>query len=169
MVAAVELTTRGWSGVLFDWDEAGGWAGVAAGAALAVVYENVAEYVWHRAMHTRFLYTRLHKLHHYYKAPTPFDDMFVHPLEVTGYYMILYGPVVLFRLHWASLLVYAAIMGTAGMLDHSGVRLNILGVYTTEDHDIHHELYSYNYGFPFPFVDQLVGTYRASARVPHAA
>ena len=160
MVVAVELTRRGRTGVVFDWSEVG-WFGAVRGLVVACAFENITEYVWHRILHTRWLYARLHKLHHYYKAPTPFDDMFVHPLEVSGYYLILYGPVYLFRLHWSSLLGYAAIMGITGMLDHSGIRFAVPGIHTTEDHDIHHELYLYNYGFPFPWVEQLCGTYRA--------
>ena len=169
MTAAVELTRRGQTRVVLAWDQVG-WIGFLWGTAIAILFENATEYVWHRAMHTRFLYARLHKLHHFYKAPTPFDDMFVHPLEVTGYYMILYGPVYLFALHWSSLAVYAAVMGLTGMLDHSGVRLRVLGgVYDTRDHDIHHELYAWNFGFPFPFIDQLLGTYRGASESSPAA
>jgi Delta7-sterol 5-desaturase len=113
MTLSVELVRRGYTGVHSDWSREG-WVGLARGALAAMAWENVAEYVWHRVMHTRFFYARLHKLHHHYKAPTPFDDLFVHPYEITGYYCILYAPVVLFRLHWASLAVYAAVMGLAG-------------------------------------------------------
>jgi sterol desaturase/sphingolipid hydroxylase (fatty acid hydroxylase superfamily) len=51
----------------------------------AVVLQSVAEYYWHRLMHWPPCYRRLHKLHHHYKSPSPFDDLFIHPLEAAGY------------------------------------------------------------------------------------
>ena len=33
----------------------------------------------------------LHRHHHFYKSPQPFDDLCIHPLEAFGYYVILYG------------------------------------------------------------------------------
>lgn len=37
--------------------------------------ENVSEYYWHRLMHLPWFYRTCHRYHHFYKAPTPFDDM----------------------------------------------------------------------------------------------
>ena len=61
--------------------------------------------------------------HHYYKSPQPFDDMYIHPLEAAGYYVILYSPAFVFRLHWIGFAVYMAIMGTCGVLDHCGIEV----------------------------------------------
>jgi sterol desaturase/sphingolipid hydroxylase (fatty acid hydroxylase superfamily) len=49
------------------------------------------------------------------------------------------------------------------MADHAGVRLAVPGLYNAADHDAHHAFFSCNYGFPFPWLDQLLGTYRAPA------
>ena len=40
---------------------------------------------------------RRRQMHHYYKSPQPFDDMYIHPLEALGYYLILYSPAFVFR------------------------------------------------------------------------
>lgn len=88
--------------------------------------------------------------------------MYVHPVEVFGYYCIMYCPPFLpgVTLHAASLGVYMAVLGTAGVLDHSGVRVRLpWGVYDTAAHDLHHERFNVNYGFPFPLVDMLCGTF----------
>ena len=62
-------------------------------------------------------------MHHYYKSPQPFDDMYIHPLEAAGYYCILYSPAFIFRMHWIGFAVYMAIMGTCGVLDHCGIQV----------------------------------------------
>lgn len=116
-------------------------------------YQCVVEYYWHRLMHLPIFYRNFHKYHHHYKAPEPWDDMYIHPLEACGYYSILYSPPFLFPIHVYAFLMYMALMGTCGVLDHSGIHFNILGIYNTADHDKHHEKFEVNYSFPFPFMD----------------
>ena len=125
----------------------------------AIMYQSVAEYYWHRLMHTKYFYKVFHKYHHFYKSPEPWDDMYIHPAEAAGYYCILYGPPFLFPLHWASFVAYMVVMGLCGVLDHSGVRLCVPGVYNTVDHDTHHLKFDVNYSFPFPYMDILHGTF----------
>eukprot|EP01034_Spumella_vulgaris_P022735 gene22735-28893_t len=50
-------------------------------------------------------------------------------------------------------------MGLCGVLDHSGIKLNVPGVYNTVDHDNHHAKFEVNYSFPFPYMDLLHGTF----------
>jgi sterol desaturase/sphingolipid hydroxylase (fatty acid hydroxylase superfamily) len=126
---------------------------------LAVAFENVAEYYWHRMMHTKLFYATFHKYHHWYKAPEPWDDMYIHPLEAFGYYCILYGPPFLFRVHVWAFAAYMAVMGVCGILDHSGIRFELPGVYNTADHDNHHLKFEVNYAFPLPYMDILHGTF----------
>jgi hypothetical protein len=57
------------------------WQAILLEVLIAVVHENAGEYYWHRLEHTRFLYTRMHKVHHVNKSPEPFDDMMINPLE----------------------------------------------------------------------------------------
>jgi sterol desaturase/sphingolipid hydroxylase (fatty acid hydroxylase superfamily) len=70
-------------------------------------------------------YKRFHKYHHHNKAPEPFDDMLIHPLEAFGYYCILYSPPFLVPMHPASFAAYMVLMGVCGILDHSGVKVCI--------------------------------------------
>lgn len=126
---------------------------------LIVTYENVAEYYWHRLMHSKYFYAIFHKHHHFYKSPEPWDDMYIHPLEAMGYYCILYGPPFLFRTHYFAFIAYMIIMGLCGVLDHTGVKIAIPGLYNTVDHDNHHAKFEVNYAFPFPYMDLLHGTF----------
>jgi len=158
----VDAIATGRSRVYLDWPADWSTArcvGTAAGHALFIIcLHQLQEYWWHRLMHLPWFYKTFHKLHHAYKSPEPFDDMYINPLEAVGYYIILYSPPFTIRMHWTAFAVYMAVMGTAGVLDHSGIRLCIPGLYTTVDHDRHHQLFNVNYAFPFPWLDWLHGT-----------
>ena len=109
-------------------------------------------------LHLPPLYKRFHKYHHAIKEPEPFNDMYIHPLEAFCYYCILYAPPFLFPCHVFAFIGYAfeyfflcfflslshtllprflspfrymIVMGLAGTLDHSGIRVHVPGVSTT--------------------------------------
>ena len=154
---------------------------------LAVLYQSVLEYYWHRLMHTKQFYATFHKYHHHYKSPEPYDDMYIHPLEafgnflllilvvnivttnillhithtsfIAGYYCILYSYPIFFNTHYIAFIAYMIVMGLAGVLDHSGIRFYVPFIYSTCDHDLHHKKFDVNYAFPFPFMDMIHGTY----------
>ncbi len=129
---------------------------------VSIIYQSVLEYYWHRIMHWKYCYRYLHKFHHAYKAPEPWDDMYIHPLEAFGYYCILYGPPFLFSIHKYAFIAYMIVMGICGVLDHSGINFEFPGLYNTIDHDNHHAKFEVNYSFPFPFMDILHGTYEGT-------
>lgn len=99
----------------------------------------------------------------------------IHPVDSGTYYCILYSPAWLFPLSLPAYMLYLGIMGFAGMTDHSGIRFSVPNplhallpgvfteplLYSSAEHDLHHELFTVNYGFPFMFMDYLHGTYRA--------
>ena len=94
---------------------------------IAVIYENFVEYYWHRFLHSKIMYKKYHKYHHYVKSPEPWDDMYIHPIEAIIYYCILYSPPFLFSCHYYAFIFYMIIMGLCGTLDHSGVNFKIPG------------------------------------------
>jgi sterol desaturase/sphingolipid hydroxylase (fatty acid hydroxylase superfamily) len=141
-LVSCEAAARGWSAIDLNMGEmagAGAGAEVAGIVAVAVVgaqflsafaLQSVLEYWWHRLMHVPVVYMALHKYHHYYKSPEPFCDLYIHPIESLGYQMILWAPpfahrLVSSRLALSSMrlpafLLYMAVMGLCGVLDHSG-------------------------------------------------
>jgi sterol desaturase/sphingolipid hydroxylase (fatty acid hydroxylase superfamily) len=132
----------------------------------ATVLQSVLEYYWHRLMHLPVLYRSLHKLHHFYKLPEVWDDMYIHPLEAVGYYCLLYSPPFLLPLHYCSFLLYMGLVGLLGVLDHCGGRIRLgLGLrlplvgYDSLDHARHHLLFNCNFAFPFPAMDLIHKTY----------
>jgi sterol desaturase/sphingolipid hydroxylase (fatty acid hydroxylase superfamily) len=138
------------------------------GVLSSLAVQSILEYYWHALMHTPWFYSRLHRYHHFYKAPQVFDDLFIHPIEAFGYFCILFSPAVLVRQHWAAFLAYMAICGVFGILDHSGIAVTLLGraVYDTRAHDVHHQKgfgpgVFVNLAFPFTFMDILHRTFVA--------
>ena len=123
-----ELCMRGMSRMTFISPEEYGYFSIIRDIIFAVTYENFAEYYWHRFLHSKIMYKRFHKFHHYVKSPEPWDDMYIHPIEAIIYYFILYAPPFLFQCHYISFLIYMVIMGLCGTLDHSGIKLNIPGI-----------------------------------------
>ena len=78
------------------------------------------------------------------------------------YYCILYSPAfVVKNLPKESFLLYMAIVGVFGVLDHSGVDFRFpwfLFSYEARFHDLHHKHFNVNYAFPFQWPDRIFGT-----------
>ena len=167
--AVTELSLRGLSQLHGGGGGGGGdttVAEIAVALGKTIAWQSVWEYYWHRLMHYPPLYRLLHKLHHHYKSPQPWDDLFIHPLEAFGYYVILYSPAFCVgAVPVQSFLIYVALLGTFGVLDHCGVDLVVLSpaVYNTRFHDLHHKLTRVNYAFPFPAMDVVHGTFRSES------
>ena len=130
----------------------------------ALVLQQTFEYGWHLLMHQRFFYRKMHKYHHFYTAPVVFCDLMIHPLEAFGYYVILYfSPSFLIQsLPKESFLLYVLILGVFGVFDHSGIDIKLpwwLFSYESAFHDLHHERFNVNFGFPLVFMDILFGTF----------
>lgn len=155
-LVTTECSVRGWNRMSFGEVALSQLLGQVI---IACTYECIVEYYWHCFMHTRLCYAAFHKMHHHYKAPEPWDDMYIHPLEAFGYYCILYGPPFLFAIHCRAFIAYMVIMGLCGVLDHAGIHFDVPGLYNTVDHDNHHAKFEVNYAFPFPYMDLLHGTY----------
>ena len=138
------------------------WSGVldaVLGFAAATCWQSVLEYYWHRAMHWRWFYERLHKIHHFYVSPCAWCDLCIHPIEAFGYYCILYSPAWALRMRDTSFVAYMILMGVCGVLDHCGIALKSFGsIYETSFHDAHHRTFFFNYAFPFDIMDRACGT-----------
>ncbi|CAM9736513.1 unnamed protein product [Heterosigma akashiwo] len=129
------------------------------GLVKALVFQSICEYYWHLLMHTGPMYKRFHKFHHHYKVPRPFDDMYIHPIESFGYYCIFFAPAHVLKISAVSFSLYVVILGTCGVIDHSGCSFKVPLLYNSDDHEAHHRFFNVNYAFPFPFMDLLHQTY----------
>eukprot|EP01134_Creolimax_fragrantissima_P006886 CFRG6886T1 len=111
-------------------------------------------YWTHRAIHHPTLYKPIHKFHHRFKAPTAVASMYANPLEyaVGNQLGVVLGPL-LSNAHPYTCYFWLAfaLISTGG--SHSGYTL-----FGATHHDLHHELFHYNFGAGLNIMDKLCGT-----------
>lgn len=164
------LAVRGNTLLLWENDEAWGWwgglrspgwtpMGVLCDVALLFTYFSICEYYLHRVMHRPYFYKRVHKVHHHYLTPEPFDDFYVHPGEALSFNMMMFAPCCMFPVTVPGYAIYLLINFIQEHLDHCGVRVVVGGLYNAEHHDSHHRMFDVNFGSPLPVLDILHGTF----------
>jgi methylsterol monooxygenase len=144
-------------GVRFDRASAPSAARVGVDIVLCAFVEEVVFYSMHRIMHTRYLYERIHKIHHEWVAPIGMVALYAHPVEhvLCNLLPVALGPLLLgSHLYvwwlWLTLATFAAV------LSHSGLDIPVL---SPEFHDLHHRFSKNNYGV-LGILDGLFGTDR---------
>ena len=133
------------------------------------VFEDMAHFFLHQALHWGPLYKHIHKIHHKYSAPFGLAAEYAHPAEV----MILGsgtigGPLLYcaFRndLHvvtvyiWITLRLFQAVDAHSGY-DFPWSLQHILPFWSgAEHHDFHHMAFVNNFSTSFRWCDRLFGT-----------
>lgn len=150
-----------WRGRVFQIESSVSWARAGVELAVLILWNEVHFYGIHRFLHTRWLYGRVHRIHHESVVPTPFSTYSFHWVEAT-----LLGSVpILPVLSWtfsltalAGLPVASIFFNTIGHWNY-----NIYGkgsrIYSASvEHGLHHRRVSGNYGFYVRFPDRWAGT-----------
>lgn len=121
--------------------------------------EELGFYAVHRAVHSRALYTRVHKLHHTFSAPVALASTYCTPTE---HLLSNLAPIILGILavdaHWSLTIMFFLALETATLATHSDY--NIPGLNDALQHDWHHYSFTENFG-PVGWMDELLGTNRA--------
>jgi sterol desaturase/sphingolipid hydroxylase (fatty acid hydroxylase superfamily) len=170
--AAIWAQANGWG--IFNTTPVNPWlAGI-----IAFVVLDFAVWLEHVASHKIPILWRVHRMHH---ADTGFDvttGLRFHPIEILLSMAWKAAIVVALGAPVAAVLVFEIVLNGTSMFNHSNARLP-LGldkalrrvVVTPDMHRVHHSTIraetDSNYGFNFPFWDQLFGTYRAQPRRGH--
>ena len=122
-------------------------------------------YFFHRFMHeNKYIYRKIHSIHHRATTPFPSEYLYTHPLEWMGGMpgpfigILLLGGVSIYSF-WLLLIIR-----NLHELDiHSGLKSNPLIKYfpfagTNEHHDLHHSIFDGNYASSFVFLDKVFKT-----------
>lgn len=141
----------------------GFWAWFVALLLLMPVIHAIHFYAIHRALHIRFLYKHVHRVHHYNIEVGPFSGLAMHPVETFIYFstvcvqwlLALHPLNALGQIHYA---VFNAAMSHTGfdkilITDKVGIESN------TYFHYLHHKYFECNYGGTMAPFDQLFGTF----------
>lgn len=120
-------------------------------------YSILAElnyYVYHRAAHSRYLYTLVHKKHHAIINTYPFDTFYFTSIDDISLAACLEIPLLFVRLTQNELNLVLWFYITMGFLAHSN--------YVYDLHDIHHRFLKCNYCIVIPYFDILFGTFKSN-------
>ena len=142
--------------------------------ALFVVLDDVAFYLVHRALHTRWLYRHIHAVHHRITAPSAAAGGYFHPLEYAAINLaalsgpLLLGPHVATLWAWAVLRQWLAAEGHCGYALPLSPSRVLPGYAGSAYHDLHHRLGRGNYANYLRHLDLWFGTFVIDERAPAA-
>lgn len=151
---------------LYGGDGSSGWRLLAEFAAMVLLHD--AYFYWaHRVMHTRWLFRRVHRLHHKSRTPTPWAAYAFAPSEAILEAGILPLAALLLPLHEVTVLLFVTHMIARNVIGHAGVELFpswwlraplLRWITTTTHHDLHHSHGGYNFGLYFTWWDRWMNT-----------
>ncbi|MEZ4389616.1 MAG: sterol desaturase family protein [Polyangiales bacterium] len=133
--------------------------------ALFLYLDDFLFYWMHRAMHSGWLFKRVHSVHHRIYTPWAITGHYMHPVEfvLTGSLMIL-GPMLLGS-HLLTIFAWIAVRQWEAAEGHCGYELPwspsrlIPGSEGAAHHDLHHARVRVNYAGFLPIWDRVFGTY----------
>jgi methylsterol monooxygenase len=144
------LPDRSW-----DWRSLPDTATLTRDACIYLVVEEVIFFYVHRWLHeNKFMYAKVHKLHHTWTAPISFVAIYCHPFEhiASNIIPLLAGPI-LCGSHAAAVSTFASVGYIHTLAVHSGY-------WFCDDngmHDVHHEKFNVNFGVT-GVLDSVYGT-----------
>jgi sterol desaturase/sphingolipid hydroxylase (fatty acid hydroxylase superfamily) len=116
------------------------------------VITELVYYIYHRIIHTKSYYKRIHSMHHESIVVYPFDTFYMTRVDSFFLILALGTPYFFIRMNFVENCVSLYIYTTAAYLEHSTI-------YFTH-HAKHHKLMFCNYCILNPIFDLLVGTYK---------
>ena len=133
-------------------------------AFLISLIDDTYFYWFHRFMHTnKYLFNKIHYLHHKAKSPNFSDYIYVHPLElIFGSFGIFISLILLNKIYVNSFLLYLCLRQIHEIDIHSGINSIFLRLIPflsrAEEHDKHHFKFKCNYASTYIFWDKICDT-----------
>ncbi|MGD0526076.1 MAG: sterol desaturase family protein [Polyangiaceae bacterium] len=144
-----------------------GWAYFVFSVVALIVLQDAFFYWSHRAMHHRWLFRRVHRVHHLSHDPSPFAAYAFAPAEALVHAAIVPLVGLWMPLHRGAIGVFLAFMILRNVLGHLGLELFprwfarsrwTRWSTTTTHHTLHHRRVGSNYGLYFTWWDRVMGT-----------
>lgn len=137
--------------------------------AMCVAFDDIVFYWVHRIIHeNKYLYRKIHKIHHEAYAPVPIEYLYVHPLEwmlgglgpavAIGIIMLAFGGMSAWTLWvWGAWRILHELDIHSGLSSKLGIRIPLFA--PTEHHDLHHARPTLgNYASSLTLWDKVFGT-----------
>lgn len=140
----------------------GGWPYYFFSIVLYFIASDLWAFWAHKTLHIPILYRYIHKLHHSFKAISPFGAYALHPVEFIFIMSFFQLSVLLIPVHFSALALTLVFIGYHSIIEHSGVQYDGWFFFTpsTNYHDDHHEHFHVNYGQNLIIWDWMWGTLR---------
>jgi len=124
---------------------------------VCVLFADVWNYSFHRLLHTPYLFSRFHRLHHEYAYTFVWVNHAFHDIEVVVFGLSVVIPPILLKSHVLVTWLYTIFTIFHTGYQHSGYIFPLLD--TSLFHDAHHYLINKNFASHLPFMDMIFGTY----------
>jgi lathosterol oxidase len=154
------LLSHGWGQLYWDIDDYG-WPWLIASVFIYLAITETMIYWIHRALHSDFLYHRLHKYHHQFRVTTSWVSTAFHPIDSFAQAFPHHLCAFLFPVHAVLYLLMVGFVTVWSVVIHdrvSLVRWKIINY--TGHHTLHHWYYQYNLGQFTTIWDRIGGTYK---------
>lgn len=150
---------------IIDVDKAFSYFNLLFSLFVILIFDDTFFYFLHRFMHqNKYIYIKIHKIHHRANSPIPIDYIYVHPLEwMSGFIGPFIGILSLGGVSIYTFWLYLIIRNLHELDIHSGLKSSFLNRSflfsgTNEHHDLHHAKRIGNYSSTFIFWDILFKT-----------
>lgn len=128
--------------------------------------EDAGHYFLHRALHTPYLYKKIHKVHHRHTAPFGFSAAYAHPIEVFLLAAPTYSGLLFVRPHLFTFILWIFTRQLDSLDTHCGFEFpwhphRFVPYWGGAPfHDYHHAAFNWNFASRFTYLDKIFGTYK---------
>ena len=116
------------------------------------IITEMSYYVYHRAIHHKYVYKQIHSKHHENVVVYPLDSLYFTSIDLIFYICCLHSPLLFIKMDWFEYFIAVYFYITMGFLSHSPICYH--------HHVLHHKLFKCNYCLVFPFFDIAFQTLR---------